>query len=461
VEAVSVHSHPRSIEQAYIDANPVSRRLYERQQRSVPGGITHASRAFDPFPLFITRTAGARKWDVDGHEYVDYWMGHGANLLGHSHPEVLEAIQRQMSDGLHAGGETPLAVEWAERICAMVPSAERVRFTASGSEATQMAIRLARTYSGKSKIVKFEFHYHGGSDALQIGITPPLEAPYSDGIPEGVLRDTVVLPAGNVPRLEATLERGDIAAVIMEPAGAFNDTVPIDPTFLHAVREVTRRLGVLLIFDEVVTGFRYAPGGAQEYFGVTPDLTALGKIVGGGLPAGVVAGREDIMSSLGTARRPGSKHVPQHGTWNANPLAAAAGVTTLRLIATGEPIAAANQHADQLRAALNETFQRHGIAGMAYGRSSIWKTILGEPPDTLLGEYANYRQDSAVLQRGWGPLATTMRQSMLLNGVDTMRTNGFMSAVHGEEDIERTVRAFDGMLQRLKEAGLIAEQLVR
>lgn len=447
-----------SLEAEYVAAHPISQRLYQALSSVAPGGITHSSRLFDPFPLFIASSNGSHKRDVDGNEYVDFWMAHGAGLLGHGHPAVVEAITRQLSKGLHCGGENDISLEWAELICSMVPSAQKVRFVASGGEATQMAIRVARAFTGHSKIVKFEYHYHGWHDAVALGIVPPFEQSWSAGIPKNVAADTLLVPFNDLEAISLLLANDDqIACVILEPAGGFNDTIPVNPDFLHGLRKLTSEHDVLLIFDEVVTGFRYAPGGAQEYFGVTPDLTALGKILGGGLPAGAVAGKDSVMEVMaprgrGQESRP---YVPHYGTWNGVPIAAAAGVATLRLIQDGELGEAATMRAGQLRDGLNSVFTRHGIPGIAYGRSSIWKTYLGEPPRLLLGDYSNAQADSRQLRAAWGQLAGKVRQSMILNGVDPMNTGGFMSAVHSDDDIDRTVVAFERTLERLGSEGLL------
>ena len=446
-----------AIEAEYIQAHANSHRLYRAQQDVVPGGFTHSSRVFQPFPLFISASSGSRKRDVDGHEYVDYWMAHGANLLGHGHPAVVEAISRQLAKGLHSGGENETTLEWAELICRMVPSAQKVRFCASGGEATQMAIRVARAFTGRSKIVKFEYHYHGWHDAVAFGVAPPFEQTWSAGIPGAVGANTLVVPFNELETIGAVLARhDDIAGVILEPAGGYNDTIPVDPAFLVGLRALTSAHGVLLIFDEVVTGFRYAPGGAQEFFGVTPDITTLGKIAGGGLPVGVVAGSDKIMEVLAPrAQGQDRPYIPHFGTWNGTPVTAAAGLATLELLQDGELVEAAKRRADELRTGLNEVFAKRGIPGVAYGRSSIWKIYLGEPPRILSGDYSNVREDSRLLRSAWGELARTVRQSMILNGVDPMNTGGFMSAVHEDEDIELTVTAFDRTVQRLVSAGLL------
>ena len=444
----------------FKQANPTSAALFERQANVVPSGTTHSTRAFSPFPLFIDRCIGARKWDVDGHEYVDYWLGHGTNLLGHAHPAVMAAVQEQLSRGFHAGGETELGCAWAELICQLVPSAEQVRFTSSGGEATQLALRIARAATGKVKIVKFQHHFHGWHDAVGIGIAPPWDVPYSPGIPAATLGETIVIECNNVARLRETLDdNADVAAVIIEPGGGFTDTVPIDPAFLAQLPGITREHGVVLIFDEVVTGFRYAPGGVQEYFGVIPDLTALGKVIGGGIPSGAVVGRAELMGvfqEMGSGDA-GGRPVPHHGTWNANPLAAGAGLATLKLVATGEPGEIATTRADALRTGLNELFSNRSLPAVAYGRASIWKTMLGERPRMLHGDFSNYVSDAEQLSKGWGGIETPLRQAMLLNGVDLMRVAGFTSCVHEASDVDQTIEAFDRSIARLREDGVLAD----
>jgi glutamate-1-semialdehyde 2,1-aminomutase len=440
----------------YVDANPTSAALFERQAKVVPSGITHSTRAFLPFPLFIDRCVGARKWDVDGHEYVDYWLGHGTNLLGHGHPAVMAAAEAQLSRGFHAGGETELGCTWAELVCQLVPSAEQVRFTSSGGEATQLALRIARAATGRAKIIKFQHHYHGWHDAVGVGITPPWELPYSPGISSTTLGETIVIPCNDIEGLRSTLEQHrDVAAVILEPGGGYSDTVPIDPTFLSQVPEVTRKYGAVLIFDEVITGFRYSVGGAQQYFDVLPDLTTLGKVIGGGVPCGAIVGRAELMSVFAEEQSEERRPVPHHGTWNANPLAAATGVATLRLVATGEPVETAAARADELRSGLNELFARMSLPAVAYGRASIWKTMFGERPRMLDGDFSNYVAEAKRLSKGWGEIDTPLRQAMLLNGVDTMRAAGFTSSVHEESDIERTIDAFESSITRLREERII------
>ena len=456
---MQLEAKQQTIAGQYQSENPTSESLYHEQAKYVPSGVSHSSRSFSPFPLFIEACLGARKWDVDGHEYVDYWLGHGSNLLGHAHPVVVAAVREQLEKGFHAGGETRLAVTWAELVCQLVPSADLVRFTTSGGEATQLALRTARAATGKDKVVKFQHHYHGWHDAVGTGISLPWDAPYAPGVPASVLRDTIVIPCNDLDVLRNVLESEQgVAGVILEPGGGYSDMAPVDPSFLAGLRELTADLGVVLIFDEVVTGFRYAVGGVQEYLGITPDLTTLGKVVGGGLPAGALAGRSELMMLLGETgdadwdRR---HRIAQHGTWNANPVAAAAGVATLGIVASGEPIRIANLRADQLRAGLDQLFRDVSLPAGTYGRSSIWKTYLGDRPKCLDGDFSCYLEESERLSRGWGGAGDPLRKAMLLNGVDLMRSQGFTSAVHEERDIEITIEAFRRSIERLREEGIL------
>ncbi len=447
-----------TIDDAYVRRYPGSKALFERQRTVTPGGVTHTGRALAPFPLFIRANRGSRKWDVDGFEYVDYWLGHGAMLLGHAHPAVVEAVQAQARDGFHAGGESPVALEWAELVRALVPSAEMVRFMASGGEATQMAIRVARAYTGKDRILKFEGTYHGWHDSVALGVLPPYEVPFSRGVPKAVRETVVTSPFNDLAAATAVVERyDDLAAIIVEPGGCYDDTVPSDPAFLRGLRGLATRKGILLVFDEVVTGFRYARGGAQEFFAVTPDLTALGKVLGGGLPAGALAGRAEVMEPLTWRPDPTWIRygmVPHPGTWNANPGVAAAGAATLRLVRDTDVVERAARQTTKLVDGVNALCRRLGVEAFAYGRASIFKIRPGRPPRMLAGDFSNVQVEGERLLAGWGPAGARIRKAMLLEGVDLMRTDGFLSAAHTDDDLERTCAALERALVRWQDEGL-------
>jgi glutamate-1-semialdehyde 2,1-aminomutase len=436
-----------TIDEEYVASRPRSRELFERQRRLVPGGFTHTARVLEPFPLFVSANRGARKRDVDGHEYVDHWLGHGAMLLGHAHPDVVAAVVRQSEYGWHGGGETEIALEWAELIRQLVPSAESVRFVASGGEATQMALRVARAFTGRDRILKFQGAFHGWHDAVTIGAAAPYGA--VPGVPAAVAETVVAVPFADLALVERALEAApDVAAILVEPGGLFDDTVPSDPGYLRGLRELATAHGALLVFDEVVSGFRHARGGAQEAFGVLPDLTTLGKVMGGGLSVGALVGRSDVMEVL-------AGRVPHPGTWNANPAAAAAGVATLRLVRDTDAVAAAARQTRRIVEGIDAAFEGAGVQGFAYGRGSLFKTCLGPRPALLAGDLSNREADVAQLLEGWGARTPAVRKAMLLEGVDLMRKDGFVSSVHSDEDVELTCRAFERALARMKREGCL------
>ena len=377
-------------------------------------------------------------------------MGHGAMILGYDHPKVVEAVERQLARGWFYGAEHPLALEWAERIQRMVPSAERVRFTVTGSEATELAIRLARAATGRQQVVKFTGHYHGWHEPLAKGVQPGEAAePEPPGRPEGA-SSTRLVPPDRLDRLEELLESRRVAAVILEPGGGSWGAIPVDVAWLQKVRELTQRTGTVLIFDEVITGFRLAPGGAQERYGVLPDLTCLAKIVSGGMPGGAVAGRADIMEYLAFRDEAWnrSRKVSHLGTFNATPLAAAAGIATLDEIASGRVLPALDRLGARLVQGLNERLKARGARGYAYGQASIFHIALGvDPPQ---GPELSAREWQALLEAAKGPATQWLRKAMLMEGVDLMRSGGFLSAAHGDEELEETILAFDRALERLQ-----------
>ena len=422
----------------YRERHPKSLALAERARRAIPGGITHDSRHLTPFPVYVDRAAGSRKWGVDGHEYVDYWMGHGALLLGHCHPAVVKAIQEQAGRGTHLGASHELEVRWAELVAQLVPSAELVRFTMSGTESTHLALRIARAYTGRPKVVKFTGHFHGWHDGVVPGVHPPYEVPFSAGVPEAILEQVILCPPNDPKAVEGFLERGDVAAVILEPGGGQAGSMLLIPGFLQELRAVTTRHQVVLIFDEVITGFRYAPGGAQAYFGVTPDLTTLAKIVAGGLPGGAVCGKREIMQVMAFRGDPAwdrSERVAQQGTFNSNPLSAVAGIATLEIVADGSLQAKANKAGEELRSALADAMKRAGAPGAVYGEASLYHLSFEGRPG-LAGFDRPRRTD----------LYHVLRCALLNHGVDCSLFHGWISAVHTEEDLSRTAQGYERAL---------------
>jgi glutamate-1-semialdehyde 2,1-aminomutase len=424
-----------TIPERYRQLHPKAAALFERAQQVIPGGITHDIRYLRPFPIYVERAAGPRKWDVDGHEYLDYWMGHGALFLGHCHPAVVKAIREQAARGTHLGASHELEVRWAELVRQLVPSAEMVRFTMSGTEATHLALRVTRAFTGKSKIVKFQGHFHGWHDGVAAGVHPPFEIPLSAGVPGAILDQVLLCPPNDIKAVETLLQRGDIAGVIIEPAGGQAGTTPTIPGYLQELRALTRRHEVVLIFDEVITGFRYAPGGAQAYFNVVPDLTTLAKIVAGGLPGGAVCGRRDLMSMMAHRGDPAwdrSERVAHAGTFNANPVSAAAAIATLEICADGALQARANKAGEELRRGLADAMKKAGVPGAVYGEVSIYHVSFEGKPG--LAGFDRPRR---------GELYHLLRCALINEGVDCSLHHGWISATHGEREIVATIAAYE------------------
>jgi len=452
-----------TIEARYRERTKRSAQLYEEACQVIPAGLTHDSRTTLPYPIYAARAAGPRKWDVDGNEYVDYFGGHGALLLGHSHPAVVEAVQRQVALGTHWGASHELEVRWAELVHRLIPCAERVRFTASGTEATQLALRLARAYTGKPKVVRFVGHFHGWHDQVAPGAMSHFDGSVPAGIPPSVLEQSVLLPADDVGPAVAALEsRDDIAAVIFEPSGASWGQVPLPPGFIAALREATRRRGVLLIMDEVITGFRWSRGGAQSRYGITPDLCILAKILAGGLPGGAVAGRREIMDQLDpvAAKAAAREKIGHQGTFNANPLCAAAAVATLQLVETTEACAQAEATAEALRKGLRQILVEQQVPWGIYGEASVF-VIFPNPgriaidPATFDPLQLGFKGIKGARDPG---LINRLRLAMLANGVDILGgPGGLVSATHGPREVALTLEAFRTAVRWLKAEGDIKE----
>jgi glutamate-1-semialdehyde 2,1-aminomutase len=446
----------------YSSSHIASQQLYERACHIFPSGVTHDSRFLEPFPIYIEKTSGSKKWDVDGNEYIDYWVGHGSLLLGHCRAEVMDAVREQLGKGTHYGACHRLEIEWGELVKKLIPSAEKVKFVSSGTEATMMALRLARTFTGKNKIIKFEGHFHGWHDGVIAGIKPPFHIPPSPGVPKGFLDNILLCPPNDSESLQNIMEQdNDIAAVIIEPTGASFVAIPTRDGFLQELRELTRKFGILLIFDEVITGFRCSPGGAQEYYGVMPDLNALAKILAGGFPGGAVAGRADILEYLEIKSDKDwnrYKKIYHPGTFNANPLSASAGVTALNIVSSGEDIKKANATAKALRDGFNQIIDKHSINWCAYGRFSGIRIFIDRDCDkksTCDFQMCNY--DHAKLKTGGDPdLAKKFRIGMLSNGIDMPTLSICMtSSAHTMDDVDKTLKAFDKTITQMKSEKLI------
>ncbi|MHB8868209.1 MAG: glutamate-1-semialdehyde 2,1-aminomutase [Thermoleophilia bacterium] len=423
----------------------MSNALFTAAQRYLPGGVNspvRAMRAVGRGPVFMERAAGPRMWDVDGNEYLDYVGSWGPMILGHLHPAVVEALQGALAKGTSFGTPSALEVEMASRLVDAVPSVEMVRMTNSGTEATMSALRVARGYTGRDLILKFVGCYHGHGDSLLVSAGSGVATfglPDSPGVTEGTARDTLTVEYNDLAAVEAVFARvgGQIAAVIVEPVAGNMGCVPPAPGFLEGLRAVSERHGAVLIFDEVMTGFRVAYGGAQERYGVTPDMTTLGKVIGGGLPVGAFGGRADIMERVAPA---GS--IYQAGTLSGNPLAMAAGVATLDVLRAGDAYAVLEARGAQLEAGLVAASEAAGIPARVQRVGAMLTTFFTDRPVTDFPS----AKTSDTLRYG------AFFRGMLERGVYLAPSQfeaAFLSTAHSEADIERTVEVAADVLNGL------------
>lgn len=354
------------------DTTDTSRDLFSRATNVIPGGVSHNVRYRDPYPIYVDRATGPHMWDVDGNRYVDFWNNHAASILGHSYPTVVEAIEEQVPNGIHYGAQNEASLALAERVSEFIPSAERVRFCMSGTEATMYAVRLARAWTGRDTVIKVRGGWHGGNTVLSHEVKPPFDAPTTTGLPPGITDSIESIRLDDRAALTDHLDRigDDLAAIIVDPR---RSVIPDGQEVLEFLSDERDERGYLLIFDEVVTGFRTAPGSYQAATGIDADLTTVGKVLGGGMPIGALAGRPDLFR----AARPDVDVDPERrvlaggGTFTDHPLSAVAGLATLDVLAS-EPV---HDHTESLasnaRTGLRDVFADESVDGEVWGLSSL------------------------------------------------------------------------------------------
>ncbi|RJS77053.1 aminotransferase class III-fold pyridoxal phosphate-dependent enzyme [Candidatus Bathyarchaeota archaeon] len=412
----------------YASKTKKSKTLHERAKKVLPAGVSYGIRYFEPYPFYTAKAQGSKLYDVDGNEYVDFWLGHTALILGHSPPAVMEAVKKQLGKGTHYGTAHELEIELAEQVVKMVPNAEMVRFTNSGTEANMYAVRLSRAYTGKNKIAKFEGGWHGGYDALHTGVKHPFDIPESAGLTKGALQDTILLPFNNLEEVEKRLKNEKVASIIIEPVLGAGGGIPAEKEFLKGLREFCNENETLLIFDEVITGFRLAPGGAQQYYGVKADLTVFGKILGGGFPVGAFCGPKEIMERLDATLYPRPQYSFHGGTFTANPITMTAGLATLKLLEDGSLISQLNMLGEKIRKQLKEIFENNSLDIQVTGDSSLFNVHFTKE---------EVKDASAVFRADRKRLAE-YHLTLIENGVFFLPTHaGALSTSHSKEDIDK------------------------
>ncbi len=450
-----------SLIKEYEEANPGSKRAWKKACNHIPGGISANVKFFEPFPLFMKAGHGAYLTDVDDHKYVDYVLSYGPLILGHERPEIKETLNKYLSEhgtmlyGTPHEGED----EFAELIKNYYPSLESIRYTNSGTEATLLSIRTAFAFTGKYKIAKFEGHYHGGYNEVLVSINPdiskagdekePIGLPESAGISEGMLENTILLPFNDIEscRTILTKHKHEVAGVIMEPM--FGGTIPATKEFMKELRQLTTELGMLLIFDEVKTGFRVGMTGAQGYYGIKPDLTTLGKVIGAGFPVGILGGRKDIMDiaspngsdilDSGNKKNNAADILYHSGTYNGHPLILALGTETIRILKSElDPLI---KRTESLKDGIKKIFSEHGIKIVTTGIGAMFNIWITE-----LDEIKNYRD----LTKSDFNLRKKIDYALLLNGIYNKPCNRYnLSTAHTDSVIDETLSAFERAFDKI------------
>jgi glutamate-1-semialdehyde 2,1-aminomutase len=436
---------------AYREKTPSSENLFKRSREVMPGGISHNVHYFPPYPFFVKKGKGSKIWDVDGNEYVDLWMGHYTHILGH-HPDVIvEAVQRQAKDGIHWGIVFEKQVAWAELVRDLVPCAEMVRFCCSGTEATMYAVRLARAFTGKKIILKMAGGWHGASSDLSMGIKMPYERDESLGLFPELQQHTKFIFFNDLQKSLDIIRqyRNDLAGIILEPVMGEGGFTPANSEYLKMLRSETERAGALLIFDEVITGFRVALGGAQERFGILPDLTTLGKITGGGFPVGALVGKREILEKTSPELK-GNKWeriLIGGGTFSSHPFTVEAGLAMLQYLKdhAEEVYPPLEAQGEKVRRGVQESLLQEGVNAIVTGIGSLFQTHFPSQKGVTLNSPHSINQLTNVEKR-----EVEFRIRMLTKGVHVMHGGGGLSIAHSDKDVEKIIEAAREVAKEMK-----------
>ena len=426
----------------YRQRTPKSEALFKRAREVMPGGISHNIHYFPPYPFFVKYAKGSKVWDVDGNEIVDLWMGHYTHILGHHSEIVTEAVERELKEGIHWGIVFEKQIEWAELIRELIPSAEMVRFCCSGTEATMYAVRLARAYTGRSTLLKIAGGWHGANPDLTYAIKAPYERRESLGLSPDLERHTKAVLFNDLSRTRDVIHenRKDLAGIILELTIGEGGFVPASAEYLKMLRSETEASGALLIFDEVISGFRLSLGGGQKRMGITPDLTTLGKIMGGGLPVGAVAGKKEIMNRTSPEQKGDKweKIMIGGGTFSSHPLTVAAGLAMLYHLKKHqeEVYPSLEAKGERVRQGVQDALCRHGISAMTTGIGSLFQTHFLSRKDAVLNSPQAISQFTDIDKR-----EVEFRIRMLARGVHLMHGGGAVSTAHSEKDIQAIIDA--------------------
>ena len=422
---------------------PKSKKLFDVAKKVIPSGVSSPVRYFEPYPFFVKKAQGSQIWDEDGHKYLDYCTGYGAMILGHRHPSVISAVQKQLEIGTLYGAPTALEVELATVIKKAYPSMQKVRLVNTGSEATMTAIRLARGFTKKKKIIKFEGCYHGAHESMLVRAgSGSAGIAVSDGVPDDLIKNTIIIQYNNSEQLDRIISKNkDIAGVIVEPVLGNMGLILPEKNFLRDMKKMTKQAGIPLIFDEIITGFRMGLGGAQEHFGITPDITTLGKSLSNGFVISAVGGKKEIMDQLA----PGGK-VYEASTFAGNPISVAAGIASIRTMSAlkNKIYPKMAKQCLTLAKSIHESATKYGIQHQVNAIESMFQIFFTDKPVT----------DYTSSKRADGKKFHKLFHSLLKEGIfvaPSQFETGFLSYAHTESDLEKTIHAYDYALRQVRQ----------